>query len=481
MTDRISRRRFLEETLALLGGAAVAPVAWGAAQRSGRPRAVSPNEKIHVACIGVHGRGMDHVKAYLGTQDAVIVAICDVDTEASARAAAAVVKGGAPAPKTVQDIRTLLDDPSIDVVSIATPNHWHSLAAIWAMQAGKDVYVEKPVSHNVREGRHAVQAARKYGRICQAGTQIRSSRGVREAMDYLHSGQLGKIHLARALCYKRRQSIGHTVGDQPIPSTVDYGLWIGPAPMKPLHRKSLHYDWHWQWDYGNGDLGNQGIHQMDVARWGLNAHAFPSHVLGGRFGYEDDGETPNTELAFFDYGHAHLIFEVRGLETPDLQGVKIGNLFYGEKGVMVVPSYSDAVVYDNDGHKIQEFHGDGDHFRNFLDAVRSRKRADQTSDIEEGHLSSALCHLANISYRLGTLQPFDPATRAFGEDKEAYATFARFEEHLTANGLHLQQTSYRLGRSLTPDAHHETFGADREANALLTRDYRAPFVVPDKV
>jgi predicted dehydrogenase len=477
--DKISRRRFLEDSLALLTVAA-APVPAPAAIRG---RRVSPNDKIHIAVIGFNGRGMNHIESYLGMYDVVITHLCDADSNLFGRALKAVEKAGKPAPKTTQDIRRVLEDKDVDAVSIATPNHWHSLGAIWAMQAGKDVYVEKPVSHNVFEGRKAVEASYRYNRICQAGTQSRASVGLKEAMKYLHSGQLGKVYLSRGLCYKPRGSIGKTNGPQPVPATVDYDLWLGPAPQKPPTRSHFHYDWHWFWDYGNGDIGNQGVHEMDKARWGLNKSGMPRSViaLGGRFGYEDDGETPNTELAFFDYGDSQLIFEVRGLKTDDLKGAKVGNIYYGEKGIMVVPSYSGAIVYDNDGNKVKEFRGGGDHFRNFLDAMRSRRRSDLNADIEEGHLSSALCHLGNISYRLGSKQPFNKKTKAFGDSKEAYETFGRFEEHLAANGVVLQETSYRLGPMLRIEQDRERFVGNRKANALLTREYRAPFVVPDKV
>ncbi len=398
------------------------------------------------------------------------------------RACKAVEEKNKPTPKAVQDLRHLLDDREVDAVSIATPNHWHALAAIWAMQAGKDVYVEKPVSHNVSEGRRMVEAARKYGRICQTGTQIRSMQGSRDAIEFIHSGQIGRVTLARGLCYKPRASIGK-YPDSPVPPGVDYDLWLGPAPVRPFNRNRFHYNWHWHWDYGNGDLGNQGIHQMDVARWALNKDTLPHSVLGlgGRFGYEDDGETPNTELTFYDYGDAHLIFEVRGLKTDPLKGAKIGNIIYGTDGYVVFSEYSVAVAFDNHDNAIRKFEGGGDHFGNFLDAVRSRRYMDLRADILEGHLSSALCHLGNISYRLGTLQPFNAKTKAFGDDKEAYETFGRFEQHLADNGIALQETSYRLGPSLKFNPRAENFGHNAQANALLTRPYRAPFVVPERV
>lgn len=479
--NKISRRRFLQDTLALLTVTALPAPVWASA-RVARKQA-SPNDRIGAAVIGFNGQGKSHIRQLLAQPDVDLVALCDVDEAVWPLGLKIVEDAGRPKPKTYQDLRKLLEDKDVDVVTIATPNHWHALAAIWAMMAGKDVYVEKPTSHNVWEGRRTVEIARQLGRICQGGTQIRSAEGIRQAIQYLHEGKLGKVYLARGLCYKRRDSIGKASGPQEPPATVDYDIWLGPAPKKPVMRQRFHYDWHWFWDYGNGDLGNQGVHQMDIARWGLNKNTLPNKVLGlgGRFGYEDNGETPNTELVFCDYGDCQLIFEVRGLETPDLNGVKVGNIFYGEKGIMVIPSYSKAIVFDNDGNKVAEFSARGDHMRNFLDAVRSRKHTDLHADIEEGHLSSALCHLGNVSYLLGELVPFDKQSKAFGDNKEAYETFARFEEHLAANNVVLKETKYRLGRELHIDTIHETCEHNSQANRLLTREYRKPYVVPEKV
>jgi len=479
--QKLSRRRFLQDSLALLAVTAL-PAPVFASVKVARKQ-TSPNDRIGAAVIGFNGQGKSHIRQLLAQPDVDLVALCDVDEAVWPVGLKIVEDAGRPKPKTYQDIRKLLEDKDVDVVTIATPNHWHALAAIWAMMAGKDVYVEKPSSHNVWEGRRTVDIARQLGRICQVGTQIRSSEGIRQAIQYLHEGNLGKITLARGLCYKRRDSIGKVSGSQEPPATVDYDIWLGPAPKKPVMRQRFHYDWHWFWDYGNGDLGNQGVHQMDIARWGLNKNTLPNKVLGlgGRFGYVDDGETPNTELVFCDYGDCQLIFEVRGLETPDLKGVKVGNIFYGEKGIMVIPSYNQAIVFDNDGNKVTEFNAGGDHMRNFLDAVRSRKHTDLHADILEGHLSSALCHLGNVSYQLGDLVPFDKERKAFGDNKEAYETFARFEEHLAANGVVLKETKYRLGRELHIDAEHATCRGDSRANRLLTRQYRKPYAVPEKV
>jgi len=478
--DRISRRRFVADSLLAVSTAAI-PGAALALPESRRTRRVSPNEQIRVAVIGFGGRGMNHIEAYLDMDDVVLATICDADSAFFEKGLAAARKKGKREPTATQDLRRVLDDKSIDAVSIATPNHWHALAAIWALQAGKDVYVEKPVSHNVSEGRRIVEAARKYDRICQTGTQSRASAGIREAMEYLHSGRLGHIHLARGLCYKPRPSIGKVSGPQKPPASVDYDLWLGPAPMKPVMRQRFHYDWHWVWDTGNGDLGNQGIHEMDKARWGLNKPHLPYSFfsLGGRYGYVDDGETPNTLVSFFDYGDSQLVFEVRGLPTKDFRGAKIGNIFYGDQGIMVMPSYSEAAVYDTRGNKVREFKGGGDHFRNFIDAMRSRRRENLYADIEEGHLSSALCHLGNISYLLRDGN--GAALSQLKSNPVAEDTVGRMLEHLAENGVKLDTSTLGVGKVLAFGPKSETFPNDPKANQLLTRPYRKGYEVPARV
>jgi predicted dehydrogenase len=311
-THSSPRRSFIKQITAASAGSVfyIAKTSW--AQKS-------PGETINMAVVGFGGRGGSHISGYLGLgkkgEAVKVAALCDVDSKVLGKRAAEFSKNKSPV-QTYTDIRKLLENKDIDAVSIATPNHWHALGSIWAMQAGKDVYVEKPVSHNVWEGRQMVKAARKYGKIVQTGTQSRSSReGIYAAVKWVQEGNLGKIKLARGLCYKRRASIGKTEGPQRISDTIDYDLWCGPAPMGDLRRGKLHYDWHWQWDYGNGDLGNQGIHQMDIARWFLGEMALAPVVwsIGGRLGYEDDGQTANTQIIYQGYEKAPLIFEVRGL------------------------------------------------------------------------------------------------------------------------------------------------------------------------
>jgi predicted dehydrogenase len=479
---RLTRRDFLRNSAAL--GAVLAQSSQLFAEPVSKAEKKGDNsDPLRVAVIGVNGRGKDHVQSFSGRHNCLVTTICDADSAVIGPAMKTVEKVQGAPPAYVQDLRKVLDDKNIDIVTIATPNHWHSLAAIWALQAGKDVYVEKPVSHNVHEGRILVETARNTGRICQTGTQIRSMPGIRQAIDFLHAGKLGKIKVARALCYKPRPSIGKVDGPQTVPTTIDYDLWCGPAPLKPLMRKNLHYDWHWTWDYGNGDLGNQGIHQMDVARWGLGKNELAQSVLsvGGRFGYVDDGETANTQICVYDYGDCELIFEVRGLPTKKLLDTSVGNIFYGSDGYLVMNGYETGTAFNTKGEVIEKFGGPGDHAANFVQAVRSRKPGDLNAPILEGHLSSALCHLGNISYRLGTEATFDSQSKTFGDDKEAGETFARMEEHLRDNSVPIDQTKYRLGRKLRIDPKTESFVNDKEADALLTRTYRKGFEVPEKV
>jgi predicted dehydrogenase len=358
------------------------------------------------------------------------------------------------------------------------------LAAIYAIQAGKDVYVEKPVSHNVVEGRRLVQFARKHNKIVQTGTQCRSNPGMRDAMAFIHSGGIGDVKIARGLCYKRRKSIGPR-GDYPIPASVNYDLWLGPAPKKPLTRPNFHYDWHWQWDYGNGDLGNQGIHQMDLCRWALNKNTLADSVIsyGGRFGYEDAGETANTQIVQFNYGTQQLVFEVRGLETKDYKGANVGIIIEGTKGYLVMSSYDTGVAFDAEGKEIKKFSGGGDHhhYANFIDAVRARDAKKLNADVEEGHLSSALCHLGNISLRLG--KPVNgadvpAALKEYKGNEDMVATYNRTAEHLKANDLDPDKLKFSLGPALALDGKAEVFTASTEANSMLTREYRAPYTLP---
>jgi predicted dehydrogenase len=449
------------------------------------------NDRINVAVIGCGDRGQYHISELLSLSDhANIVALCDPDEKRLHGQATHIEEEIGTSPQTYQDVRKMLENKEIDAVAIATCNHWHSLAGIWAVQAGKDAYIEKPISHNVMEGRRLVEFARKHNKVVLHGSQARSMSAMRQAMRFLHEGNLGKITLARGLCYKRRKSIGQVDGEQKVPDSVDYDLWCGPAPMTPLHRKNLHYDWHWFWDTGNGDLGNQGVHQMDICAWGLNKMQIPSRVqcLGGRLGYVDDGETYNTQLAVLDYDDgAKVIFEVRGLESKPLRGTKSGvcNVFYGTEGTLVVNGYNDCTAYAPNGDKIEmpkyDHGATGNHFTTFIKGIKARKLDYHDAEAEAGHVSSAMCHIANISNRLGTKTMFEKGAKTFGDDVASQASLARLEEHLEQNKLKLEETQYLLGPELQFDPKTERFIGNQAANAMLTRPYRAPFVVPDHV
>ncbi|HVY71398.1 MAG TPA: Gfo/Idh/MocA family oxidoreductase, partial [Verrucomicrobiae bacterium] len=468
--------------------ATAAAVSWTAKSWS---QVAGANEAVRVATIGFHGRGEDHIAGMrkLAPEGVRLVALCDVDSQVLVAGLDAGRKKG----ETLEgysDLRRLLDNKEIDAVTIATPNHWHSLAAIWAIQAGKDVYCEKPVSHNVWEGRKIVEAARAHKKIVQTGTQSRSSQAIKESIAWVKAGNLGKITVARGLCYKPRLSIGKVEGVQTVPDHIDYNLWCGPAPMDPLRRARLHYDWHWIWNYGCGDLGNQGIHQMDIARWYLGEQQLSARVfsLGGRFGYEDDGETPNTQIVWHDFPTAPLIFEVRGLsekkgakDMDKYKGGSVAVIIHCEGGYVLIPNYSSATAFDKQGMEIKKWSGATDHYENFINAVRSRKHTDLHADILEGHLSSALCHTGNISYRLGARKSPDEIREKIQSHKGAEESLGRMREHLAANEVNLGQTPPILGEFLEMDPATERFTNNREADALLIRHYRRPFVVPQQV
>ena len=455
----------------------------------------SPNEELRVAVVGVRGRGRNHIDGFRRIADVKVVALVDVDTAILAREAKRFEERGETV-DTYVDLREALERDDIDVISIASPNHWHALQAIWSCQAGKHVYCEKPVSHDVWEGAQIVAAARKYGRIVQTGTQSRSSHAIRDAVAWLQGGGLGRIRVARGLCYKPRKSIGKVDGPVEPPASVDYDLWLGPAPKVPLQRRNLHYDWHWDFDTGNGDLGNQGIHQMDIARWALGVDGFPRRVrsVGARLGYDDDANTPNTMVSVFEYDEAPLVFEVRGLPRDkaaqtenwgggmdSFLGARIGVLIHCENGVLRIPNYTSAAAVDVNGRILREWRGADDHYANFVDAVRAGDPAMLNADIAEGHLSSALCHLGNISYQLGSPANGADAGSELASNVAASEAFVRMRSHLAANEVDLDGEALLLGPSLAMDPATESFLENERANALLAKDYRAPFVVPAEV
>lgn len=486
-----NRREFLQRSAILSAAAAASGAGLSRAEEAPKTQPVatkSANDRLRVAIVGVRGRGMAHVDGFLGKNNCEIVAVCDADEAVIGRAMEKIKKTQGEAPQFVQDFRHLLEDKSIDIISVATPNHWHALMAVWAMQAGKDVYCEKPLTHNVHEGRLIVEAAKKYGKICQTGTQSRSNAGMQAAIDYIHSGKIGKVDLAYGTCYKPRKSIGKVDAPTEPPKSMNYDLWCGPARVLPVQRKQLHYDWHWIWEYGNGDFGNQGVHEADKARWGLNKNELPNSVVcvGGRFGYIDDGETANTQLALYDYGDAHMIFEVRGLDTKDYKGSKVGNIWFGSEGYVVCPNYAGGAAFDPSGKKVADFKGGGDHFTNFVKAVRSRKTEELNCPAIEGHLSSALCHLANISYRLGQETTLDRDVAGFTDCKAAVEAFGRMKEHLKDNDVDLKTAVGSIGAELKLDKKTEKIsdaGTAKlsEANDMLFREYRKGFDITEAV
>ncbi len=445
--SKMNRREFVKQSA---GATAAATVGMSMLSTNAFAGA---NDRIRAACVGIRGQGKSHINGLMGVPNVEVVALCDVDESVLADRLKDFKDKGWKEPKTYTDVRKLLDDKDIDVVSFAVPNHWHALGTIWACQAGKDVYVEKPASHNIWEGRKMVEAARKYNRIVQNGLQIRSSIAIQAAVKFLQTGGLGEVYMAKGLCYKWRDTI-KKMPEEAVPPGVHYDIWLGPAPKRPFSRNRFHYNWHWHWDYGNGDIGNQGVHQLDVARWGLglNTHPVKMSSMGGHVMFDDDQETPNVQHVMFEYPDNEatgdkkklLQFEVRHWitnhegEMGTGEDNTVGVIFWGSEGYLVVDSYSSWRSYMGRKREPGPFaSAGGSHWRNFISAVRNRDPKILNCDIEEGHKSAVLNHLANVSYRLGRTLHFDPA--------------------------------------------NEKFVGDDEANAMISRNYRAPFVVPEKV
>lgn len=412
-------------------------------------RAWGSNDRINIAIVGVGGRGQAHIRGYSKQPDVNIYALCDVDQANLERSQAAVKKLTGQTPKGFDDMRKVFADKEVHAVSMPLPNHWHALATVWACEAGKDVYIEKPACHDPYEGRQMVAAARKYKRMVQVGSQGRSAEHKIRAVQMLKDGVIGQMYLAKGLCYKRRKSIGHTPNG-PVPAGVDWDKFLGPAPMIPFSKNRFLYTWHWFWDTGNGDIGNQGVHEMDIARWGLDVgHPVSASGQGGKYVYKDDQQTPNTLLARFDYGEKELVFEVRGLQTGTEGGLAtgsdgntIGNLFYGSEGWMALDGDGFRVYKGDPAKQTQSEKSTNDsfaaHLSNFLAAVRSRKYEDLHADVDIGRISADLCHMANISYRLGgELQKFDPKTERFENAKANALAHPKYREpyiipHLSA-------------------------------------------------
>jgi predicted dehydrogenase len=464
-----------------------AGVGFGSAQRIR-----GANNDIRLAIVGLRKKGKEHLYIFPKIPGVRIVALCDADTQFLDVEERKFKDRGEKVARYV-DYRKLLDDKGIDAVVIVTPDHWHALMTVWACQAGKDVYVEKPLSHNIWEGRKMVEAARKYGRIVQTGSQDRSDVGEIAAVEYIREGNLGPIKLARAISYGLRESIGRVNGPQPIPGSLDYDLFRGPASLVPLMRKELHYDWHWFWDTGTGEVGNLGAHNVDESRWitGQKEVAPRAVTIAGRVGMHDDGETPNTQLTFFDYDPVPIIYEVRGLRRR--RGLRAREHYRGTSFGMVIDceggyfagGRGGGWVYDNDGKRIKQFPGDGGigHQANFIEALRSRKVSDLRADVLEGHVTATLCHMANISYRLGRKQPPKEIAAAVAGNDVLAEAFERCLKHLGANKVDLEREPLTIGPALEFDKKSEQFVGEFSdmANMYLRRNYREPFVVPDKV
>ena len=443
---------------------------------------------IRVGVIGHHGRGKYHVADLLKMSGVRIVAVCDVDSNEIAKAKETLSKAGF-AIRTYTDYRKLCEDKEVDGVIIATPNHTHTLIALTAIEHGKHVYVEKPVCHNIAEGRKLVEAAAKRPNlIVTHGMQRRSDTGWAEAFAWLDEGHLGKITLSRGLNYKIRESIGLIKEPRRVPKSVDYNLWCGPRPMAPVMREQFHYDWHWFWDYGNGDIGNQGPHQLDVARWALHQMKMPARFmsLGARWGYQDNGQTPNNQMALFQYADGPpLLFDNRGLPAKDMnwklepayKGIRIGNVIHCEGGYI-----AESKAFDTKDNQVKKFSmtDGGGHQKNWLEAIRQGKLLSDNQSVIQGHLSASLAHVANISWRIGKkLKPEEIRERLKG-DKEALATLENFEANLQANRIDMNVELATVGPWLTMDPATERFTGEfaEEANKLVDEDYRDEFKLP---
>jgi len=472
--------------------------------RGAEPGSAGPNEAVRIAVIGlgsttaiggVGARGHQLIGRLREVKGARIVALCDADQAHLDREVKEAEKHeGKVAAFT--DFRRALDDPNIDAVVIALPNHWHALATIWACQAGKDVYVEKPFSYDLWEGQQMVAAARKYNRIVQVGTQNRSSQFLSKVFDRLNGGDLGAIRFAHALIYRGRDPIGLVNTPQPIPSTVDYDRWCGPAPKHDLMRKQLHYEWHWFWETGNGEMGNNGIHVIDICRWGLRQNQIPARALsiGGRFAFNDSGQTANTQVAYFDFQPAPLICEIRNVSVGKDKKA-IGEYRGRNKGILIdceggyfAGDAGGGALYDKAGKKTEDLpKGDTPkelevaHLSHFVKAVRSRKTSDLAAEALEGHRSTACCHMANTSHRLGKTASPEAIHASISDNPELTDAFSRCQEVLLKNGVDLKSDKATLGQWVTFDDKQGRYvGENAEAaNALSRREYRAPYVVPE--
>jgi predicted dehydrogenase len=467
--------------------------------------AADANSEVRIAIIGlggidvpgsVGGRGRQLIESLQALPQARVVALCDVDEKILAHGVALLKRANQDV-SAYSDLRHVMDDENVDAVFVATPNHWHALATVWACQAGKDVYVEKPFSHNIWEGRQMIAAARADNRIVQVGTQSRSSTLLPEVFESVQGGMIGPIRSVHAIIYRPRPGIGNVSSPTPVPGHLDYNLWCGPVQQTPVMRPHLHYQWHWFWETGNGEIGNNGPHTIDLARWALGENRAPRRVMsiGGRFGKPDCAETADTQIAIMEFEKAPLICEIRNLgNSKDGTSGKYRDTGRGVvidcEGGYCVAEAAAATVFDHLGKKIREFRSEQSgsemlraHLANFLSAVQSRDSASLNAEAAQGHLSAICFHGANISHRLGTLADPGEILATIGENRLATDAFERCSEHLKKNGVDLQKTSATLGPSLQLDVEQEEFvgGLAKESNALSRRTYREPFVVPELV
>jgi predicted dehydrogenase len=474
---RIHRRSFLQQSAAVGAALAVSPL-----------RAQGVNEQLNMGFIGLGGRGNELLEQFGRLRDVRIAALCDPD---QAHLDAAAKKHGDA--KKFTDLRQLLDDRDVDTVAIATCNHWHALAAIWACQAEKDVYVEKPLAHNHWEGQQVVNAARRHDRIVQVGTQQRSDPLQAELKAFLHDEKaLGDIEYVFVCRFGKRESIGKRTSPLKLPETLDYNLWLGPARDEPIYRDKLHYDWHWDWNTGNGELGNWGVHVIDDA---VNVVfrdqvPFPKRILaaGGRVAWNDAGQSPNVCIAYYDtssipmlFGLTNLPSESGGDDDVEYKGVGSGYIVECEGGYYA-GGRGGGAAYDQNGERIRRFRGDSGagHARNFVDAVRARDRKLLSAEVQIGHQSTAWCNLANIACRIGG--PYsDEKTQAIGKDFEPWQMLAHYARvHLEQNGVDIESEDFKVSSVLEFDGEKEQFaGADADkANLYLRREFRDAFAVP---
>ncbi|HOW65450.1 MAG TPA: Gfo/Idh/MocA family oxidoreductase [Candidatus Paceibacterota bacterium] len=493
--NRLNRRSFLSKSVFATAGSYWGLTAYPYLLASPG----SPANEVRLAVAGIRSQGNGHVERFQKLKGVKVVALCDPDRQILNQRLQQFKKQNQitddAAIQGYADVRKALDRKDIDAIVIATPNHWHALIAIWACQAGKHVYVEKPVSHSIWEGRKIVEAARKYNRIVQAGTQQRSCRAVQEAARDVQAGKYGKVLWLHCSKLSARTTIGKVTEPQPVPDHIDYNLWAGPAPMTPVMRKQFHYDWHWQWPWGDGEMGNWGIHYIDDARHILGWNDVPTKVIaaGNRFAWDDNGQTPNMHFALFDYDGLKMVVDIRNLSDPGRPGDEEGALYLKSRGgnyiqcenAVIRLARGGGAAYDKEGKRIHQYQGDGGgaHGQNFIDAIRSGHRQDLAAEIEVGHFGTAICHQANIAYRVGAAASIDQVRESMKSHEDAVNTLQDMLEQLKGNQVDLAKTPFMVGPQLTYDRQQERFvGANAEqANPLLKVPYRDGFVVPDKV